>query len=466
MPSNSTPAAARPPKPFTPCASLAALGARLRNLELFDPVRQHVHIAQKTVLDSPLDKLYDAFIAVLAGAHGICEINTRLRSDPVLQRAFGRQRCAEQSVVQDTLDASTDDSVRQMQFACDAILARHARSTHHRFDRDLLVLDIDLTGKPCGKTAEGASRGYFANLPKGKRVVGRQLGRVTAAQYHEIVVDRLYPGNVVLETVLRELVEAAEAALALSSERRARTLIRMDAGGGGVPEIDWLLERGYQVLVKAKMPVRAEDLAQTVEVWYADPRQPTREIGWVRVDDEQYARPVRMLAVRGPDTKGEMCYGIDVTTIEPGQARRLAGEPEQGLSAARREALAYARAYDKRAGAIEIENKQDKSGLGITKRQKRRLAAARMVVALDALVHNVLVWARGWLAKAAPQLGKLGLLRWIRDVLHISGEVELYKNGSVRRIVLNGRMPRARQLAEAFNAEYKRAGLRIGVSAE
>lgn len=339
MHSHSTRAAERPPKPFTPCAGLAALGARLRDLDLFDPVRQHVHIPQKTVLDSPHDKLYDAFIAVLAGAHGICEINTRLRSDPVLQRAFGRDRSAEQSVVQDTLDASTDDSVRQMQFAFDAILSRHARSTHHRFDRELLVLDIDLTGKPCGKTAEGALRGYFANVPKGKRVMGRQLGRVTAAQYHEIVVDRLYPGNVVLESVLVELVTAAEAALALSPERRARTLIRIDAGGGGAPEIDWLLERGYQVLVKAKMPKRAEDLAQTVEVWYADPRQPTREVGWVRVDDDEYVRPVRMLAVRSPDSKGQMCYGIDVTTIEPGEARRLAGQLETGLSARRREAL-------------------------------------------------------------------------------------------------------------------------------
>ena len=466
MRSNSTPAAARPPKPFTPSASLAALGARLRDLELFDPVRQHVHIPQKTVLDSPLDKLYDAFIAVLAGAHGLCEVNTRLRSDPVLQRAFGRERCAEQSVVQDTLDASTDESVRQMQFACDAILARHARSTHHRFDRDLLALDIDLTGKPCGKTAEGASRGYFAGVPKGKRVVGRQLGRVTAAQYHEIVVDRLYPGNVVLESVLVGLVTAAEHALSLSPERRARTLIRMDAGGGGVPEIDWLLERGYQLLVKAKMPVRAEDLAETVEVWYADPQQDGREVGWVRVGEPQYAKPVRLLALRSRDAHGLWAYGILVATIEPGQARRLAGALPTGLSASRRDALSYARAYDKRAGAIEIENKQDKSGLGITKRQKRRLAAARMVVAIDALVHNVLVWARGWVAKTAPELAKLGLLRWIRDVLHISGEVELYKNGKVRRIELNARMPRARRLAEALNAEFKRAGLRIGVSAE
>jgi hypothetical protein len=34
----------------------------------------------------------DGFITMLAGAHGLVEINTRLRSDPALQAAFGRNR--------------------------------------------------------------------------------------------------------------------------------------------------------------------------------------------------------------------------------------------------------------------------------------------------------------------------------------------------------------------------------------
>ena len=89
-------------KQFTSCASLAAIGIKLRELKLFQPIEQTVHIAQKTIKDSPSDKLYDAFISMLAGAHGLVEINTRLRADAALQRAFGRSRCAEQSVVQDT----------------------------------------------------------------------------------------------------------------------------------------------------------------------------------------------------------------------------------------------------------------------------------------------------------------------------------------------------------------------------
>ena len=99
-------------KTFTGSASLAAIGIKLRALKLFDPIENMVQIAQKTIKDSPSDKLSDAFISLLAGAHGLVEINTRLRADAALQQAFGRSRCAEQSVVQDTLNASTAENVR------------------------------------------------------------------------------------------------------------------------------------------------------------------------------------------------------------------------------------------------------------------------------------------------------------------------------------------------------------------
>jgi hypothetical protein len=96
----------RTTKQYSGCASLAALGVKLRELKLFEPIEQRVQIAQKMIKDRPTDKLYDGFISILAGAQGLVEINTRLRADSALQRAFGRSRCAEQSVVQDTLNAS------------------------------------------------------------------------------------------------------------------------------------------------------------------------------------------------------------------------------------------------------------------------------------------------------------------------------------------------------------------------
>src|SRR2546421_1231637 len=103
-------------KQFTTCASLAAIGVKLRELDLFGPIRKRVQIAQKTVKYQPIDKLYDAFISILAGAHGLVEINTRLRSDPALQQAVGRRACAVQSVFQETLHACTIENVSD-QFA-------------------------------------------------------------------------------------------------------------------------------------------------------------------------------------------------------------------------------------------------------------------------------------------------------------------------------------------------------------
>src|SRR4051794_39113964 len=112
---------------FSPRASLAAVGLRLRSLDLFGPVRRTVTVAQKTVRHTPAQKLYDAFITMLAGAHGLVEINTRLRSDPALQAAFGRAGCAEQSVVQETLDACTAENVAQLEQALDTIYRQHSQ---------------------------------------------------------------------------------------------------------------------------------------------------------------------------------------------------------------------------------------------------------------------------------------------------------------------------------------------------
>ena len=97
---------------FSSHASLAGIGRKVRKLKMFEPIEQKVKIAQKTVKYSPAEKLLDAFITLLAGAQGLVEINKRLKADPGLQRAFGRTGCAEQSVVQDTLDACTSENCR------------------------------------------------------------------------------------------------------------------------------------------------------------------------------------------------------------------------------------------------------------------------------------------------------------------------------------------------------------------
>jgi len=247
---------------FTPAASLAALGVVLEQRKGFEPIRAHVRIEQKTVKHTPLDKLSDCFITRFSGAHGLVQINTLLRADPSLQRAFGRKRCAEQSVVQQTLDACTPTQVAQMEYAMDEIYRTHSCGFRHDYQADWQILDGDLCGWPCGKKAAFATKGYFAHTARNRR--GRQLGRVLATRYEEVIVDRLFPGNCQLNATLQTLVSAAQNTLQLASSQRQRTLVRIDAGGGSAPNLNWLLEQGYEILGKACSGQQSRLLARSV----------------------------------------------------------------------------------------------------------------------------------------------------------------------------------------------------------
>lgn len=311
----------------SPCASLLAIGAQLQSLDLFGPIRQTVQIAQKTVKYTPADKLYDAFITILAGAHGIVEVNTRLRTDVALQRTFGCSGCAEQSVVQDTLDRATPANVTELEQALTTIYRQHSRGYRHDYAHTWQVLGVDMSGLPCGKKAAFATKGYFA---KQRNRRGRQLGRVLASRYQEIVVDQLFDGKTQLTAALQPLVVTAEGVLTLDEARRAVTLIRVDAGGGSLDDINWLLERGYQVLAKDYSSARSASLAVSVGTWFADPNVPGREVGWVTSRPSAYVREVVRTAVRCRKVSGQWSYGVLIAP--PDLARLLPAVAQEGAS--------------------------------------------------------------------------------------------------------------------------------------
>lgn len=434
---------------FSGAASLAALGLHLQHVDLFAPVRRLVKIGQKTVKHSPSDKLYDAWIAILAGAHGLVEINTRLRSDPALQAAFGRLACAEQSVVQETFDACTADNVSQLQQALDEIYRQHSQGYRHDYAQSWQIVDADLTGMPCGPKAALATKGYFA---KQRYRRGRQLGRVLATRYQEVVVDQLYPGTTYLRTALPELMLAAERTLQLDEAKRRRTILRIDAGAGSVEDINWALSRGYQVHAKDYSGQRARILADSVTEWVDDPQVPGRQVGWVQLETDLYVQPVRRLAVRCRKQNGQWGIGVIVSALAPQDVLVLTGQPADLPGDDPAILLAYAHFYDQRGGGVETAIKDDKQGLGITKRNKKRFEAQQMVMLLNVLAHNVLMWARRWLALNAAKLAHYGVLRLVRDVFHISGCIQRDRQGHIVQVLLNQAAPLARDLAFALQA--------------
>ena len=433
---------------YSPTASLAALGVHLERLDLFGAVRQRVCIAQKTVRHQPSDKLYDAFITLLAGGRGLVEINSRLRGDAALQSAFGRSACAEQSVVQDTLNACNAENVQQMEAAVCQIFRQQSQAVRHDY-ASYLLLDVDLTGLPCGPKAAFATKGYFAKQ-RGRR--GRQLGRVLASPYQEVVVDQVFPGNTALALVFQGLMEATEQVLQLDADKRQRTILRMDAGGGTLKALNWALERGYHIHGKDFTLSRVRQLVGKVSQWQDDPRVTGRQVAWVTEPTDLYVRPVRRIAVRRPRRDGKYSVGVIVSSLSAGEVLAQSGGPPEPLASEQDKLLAHVYFYDQRGGGVETAIKSDKQGLGLTKRNKKRFEAQQMVVLLAQLAHNTLIWAKRWLAGSQPRLSPYGLARLVRDLLHVAGFVEHDAQRHVSRILLNQAAPAAAPLAAALQA--------------
>jgi hypothetical protein len=253
------------------------VGLRMRAMGMWKVSEEKVQIKQKVIRYRPIDKLLDGFIMILAGGRGITEVNSRVRPDEMLQAAFGRDGCADQSTVSETLNACDKGNVEQLREAVQRIYQQHSRASDHDYELNWQVLDIDMTGLPAGVQGEGVTKGYFAD---GKKRRGRQLGRVIATWYDEIVTERLYTGNKQLHASLQDLVLSSEQVLTLHRPERQRTVLRIDGGGGETKQINWELKRGYLILVKAQGWKRIPKMAHPVTTWTPDPRDPDRQMAW------------------------------------------------------------------------------------------------------------------------------------------------------------------------------------------
>lgn len=433
---------------YTPRAALAALGVKLTKLDLFGPVRKLVQIEQKTVKYSPDQKLYAAFIAILAGGKKLVELNKLIRADEGLRKAMPGVAGAEQSVVQVTLDACSPTNVEQMYQAFQQIFRTYSQAYHHDYQKQWQLFDVDMTGAPCGKKAALATKGYFSNQRRNRR--GRQIGRVLATHYKEIVVDRLYPGTAQLNNSLQNLVEATEKVLTLGGPQRLRTVWRVDAGGGSLGDVNWLLNRGYQVHCKDYSSQRVRQLTTSVQEWWPDPLHSDREVGWVTLASSDYVRPIKRLALRFHKANGQLGEAVIISSLPTEAVLALAEESATASIDQRTAALAYAHFYDQRGGGIETEFKEDKQGLGLSSRNKKHYEGQAMLVQLAALAHNVLIWARGWLSESQPKLKEFGLKRWVRDLLTISGVILFNPQGTIWTIILNGADEHARLVKGAL----------------
>jgi hypothetical protein len=142
-------------------APLGVLGYCLTRTDFLQPVLS-LHLPQKTVQHSPSDKLLDVLLSILTGCRAITQINTRLRPEIALARAWERAGFAEQSSVARTLDQFTDIQIAQLRQGSETLFRRESRTLRHNLAQEWLWLDIDLTPLPASKHAEGSTKGKIS----------------------------------------------------------------------------------------------------------------------------------------------------------------------------------------------------------------------------------------------------------------------------------------------------------------
>jgi hypothetical protein len=406
----------------------------LRRIHFFKPLEQRVQIRQKVLKYTPVQKLEMFFVGLLAGAKAVSHTATTVRVDPALIAAFGLPGCAEQSVIAQTLNAATEQDVSDLQAALSEIYGCYGQARRHSFKREFLVLDVDLSPLPASKRAEGSERGYMGRC---RSKTGRKLVRVRAADTQETIWETVASGRTAESLpVLQEAIQAAELLLGLEGEskqakvKRARTEIRLDSGWGGEAIITWLLERGYQVTGKFKSSGRVRKLVGAVTTWHPT-SSPGREVAPVP-KPIAFVRPLQQYAVRTPSKEQASGY-YHAVVFTSRTDLSMTGVVEH---------------YDGRAG-MEADLKSDKHGLGLAMIRKQRLPAQKIVVLLVQLAHNVLLWARQWLAQNAPRLRQYGIVRLIQSVWAIPGRIKLTDKG-VQRVRLRHAHPRARDVCCGF----------------
>jgi hypothetical protein len=338
--------------------------------------------------------------------------------------------CAEQSVIAATLDAATEVDVAALREAIAELFRRYGQVRRHDFAHDLLVLDVDLSPLPASAQAEGSERGYMGRC---RSKTGRKLVRVRAATSQETIWEEVVSGRTAESLpVLQDAIQAAEQLLGLdgadeaTQARRARTEIRLDSGWGSEAMITWLLERGYQVTGKFKSTSRVRKLVRPVQQWQ-ETSSPGREVAVVP-EPVRFVRPLAQYAVRTPSKEKASGYYQAVLFTSR-------------LALSMTEVVAH---YDGRAG-MEADLKSDKRGLALAVIRKRRLAAQKLVVLLIGVAHNLLLWARRWLAPKAPRLGHCGIVRLIQEVWAVPGRVKVVET-QVIRVRLHRGHPRAREV--------------------
>jgi hypothetical protein len=144
----------------TKYAPLAALIFHYQQVRMLKPLAI-VTVPIKTRDFSPTSKLHQVLLSILSGCQYLSEVNVKLRPETALAQVCHLERFSDQSNLSRMLDGLTLMNLAQLREGVTTIWHQHSQTVVHDW-RGFLWFDFDLSGLPCGKTAEESQRGYFS----------------------------------------------------------------------------------------------------------------------------------------------------------------------------------------------------------------------------------------------------------------------------------------------------------------
>jgi hypothetical protein len=357
------------------------------------------------------EKLQDMLVAIMAGCRTLNQVNTLIRPDLVLAKAWLRTRFAEQSNLSRMLDALQASHIEQLRTGHLILLKKHSQLRYHDWQRSL-ILDVDPTSLLASKRAEGSRKGWVS----GRRYrYCRHVIRFMVAGYHETLLSLAYPGDRHGYEYFKPALKTLLDHYLWSEDQCQHIIIRSDAEQGTNANVSYGLWRKFQILMKGYSGRRTQAwVKRTPEAaWQVSAQNPRRAMALAPVT-LRLGRHVDAYLLRWRDTRNRYQYATLLSTLDL---------PPFTLW----------ETYDGRGGA-EVEFRTDKSGLNLHLRRKHSLNAQEAWVILTDIAHNLLAWLQPWMLDNTA-FASFGPERLVRDLLNIPGRLE-FKDTKLTKVAL------------------------------
>ncbi|MCL0060612.1 transposase [Dehalococcoidia bacterium] len=170
---------------FSITGFLVPTGHYAQEIGLIDLFKEHLKIDMKTVHHTPVEKVIELFVSMIAGCPDVKTVNNRLVPDRLAAAAWCQKQFADQSQVSEVIHRITPENLLQLEEIFHKLLSQQGLARRHPVS-EWLVVDVDMTGlpvSPTSKTYEGATFGFMQKeTGKGYKLTcaytGGELGEV------------------------------------------------------------------------------------------------------------------------------------------------------------------------------------------------------------------------------------------------------------------------------------------------